>query len=191
MISSEFEKAVMAGNLLLTRIMLKDSLLLDPTFDQFDEMLSYAKRHFPNLFVPFDGEMLETDETLWNRAVMDQELTALVTNFSEVRVNHLKRVVAKVLAEKAKKIRCEREEKKRNQHPITRQTNKGGVKSKSKKGKPTIDEGIEKKIKIGANEIRTAIANATTKGWNSYYIKEIEDAAQKICDVIREYNANK
>lgn len=46
-------------------------------------------------------------------------------------------------------------------------------------------------INIRVDEIRTAIANATTKGWNSYYIKEIEDAAQKICDVIREYNANK
>lgn len=144
MISPEFKKAVTEGKLLLTRIMLKDSLLLDPTFDQFDEMLLYAKSHFPNLFVSFDGETLETNETLWNCVVMDQELTTLVTNFSEVRVNHLKRVVAKVLAEKAKKIRCEREEKKRNQHPITRQTNKGGVKSKTKKEKPTIDEKVEK-----------------------------------------------
>lgn len=51
MISPEFKKAVTEGKLLLTRIMLKDSLLLDPTFDQFDEMLLYAKSHFPNLFV--------------------------------------------------------------------------------------------------------------------------------------------
>lgn len=135
MISPEFEKAVMAGNLLLTRIMLKDSMLLDPTFCQFDEMLSYAKSYFPNLFVPFDGEMLETNETLWNRAVMDQELTLLVTNFSEVRVNHLKKVVAKVLAEKADSIRRKRLQGNTQEQSRKQTETRMGIGNKSKEEK--------------------------------------------------------
>jgi len=43
MVSPEFNSAVKTGNLLRVRIMLKDSLIVDPTFAQFNEMLAYAR----------------------------------------------------------------------------------------------------------------------------------------------------
>lgn len=110
MISLEFKAAISVKNLLRTRIMLKDSLIVDPTFEQFNEMLAYAESKLSNLFVPFDGERLENDRTKWNEVVMNEELVKLVTNFSEKRVEHLKEVVAKVLESKAAKIRCEKNE---------------------------------------------------------------------------------
>ena len=192
MISSEFEKAVMAGNLLLTRIMLKDSLLLDPTFDQFDEMLSYAKRHFPNLFVPFDGEMLETDETLWNRAVMDQELTALVTNFSEIRVNHLKRVVAKVLAEKADSIRRKRLQGNTQEQSRKQTETRMGIGNKSKEEKKAIRIGELKKIKAQITEINRALDCVNKKGaWNLSDVDKMEQIANEILKAAKKYKENK
>ena len=54
MISPEFKAAIKGNNLLRTRIMLKDSFVLDPTFAQLEEMLAYARKYLPDLLVPFD-----------------------------------------------------------------------------------------------------------------------------------------
>ena len=97
MVSQEFKASVADKNLLRTRIMLKDSFVVDPTLAQFDEMLSYASGHLPDLFTQFDGEYLENDISKWNRDVMNEELVRLVTNFSKTRIDHLKKVVSKVL----------------------------------------------------------------------------------------------
>lgn len=98
MISQEFKSAVANKNLLRTRIMLKDSFVVDPTFTQLREMLSYAKRMLPDLMVPFDDDPLEEDQTKWNHEVMNMELVQLVNNFSETRIAHLQKVVSKVIA---------------------------------------------------------------------------------------------
>lgn len=41
-ITNEFTEAVQSGKMMRVRIMLKDSLLVDPTAAQFDEMERYA-----------------------------------------------------------------------------------------------------------------------------------------------------
>ena len=42
-VTQEFKQAVLQNNNLKTKIMLKDSLLVDTSFNQFDEMLRYAE----------------------------------------------------------------------------------------------------------------------------------------------------
>ena len=54
MVSPEFKAVISKKNLLRVRIMLKDSFVVDPTFVQLDEMLSYAKNNLPGLLVPYD-----------------------------------------------------------------------------------------------------------------------------------------
>ena len=105
MVSQEFKIAVSEKNLLRTRIMIKDSFVIDPTFDQLEEMLSYVRTRLPDLFVPFDGGEFEDDPEKWTVNVMNTELVQLVTNFSEKRLGHLKKVVAKVLEAEAMKMR--------------------------------------------------------------------------------------
>ena len=58
MVSPEFKAVISKKNLLRVRIMLKDSFVVDPTFVQLDEMLSYAKNNLPGLLVPYDGGYL-------------------------------------------------------------------------------------------------------------------------------------
>lgn len=103
MLSTEFNSTVKNGNLLRVRIMLKDSLIVDPTFSQFNIMLAYARRELPNLLVPYDGGMLENDRTKWSTDLMNTELVEIVNNFSDVRINHLKKVINVVLADNIKK----------------------------------------------------------------------------------------
>ena len=97
MISEEFRAAVSDNNRLRARVLLKDSLLSDPTFKQFDEMLSYVKDKIPDIMLPFDGKNLEKDSLKWNRELMNLELVKLVSNFSCERVDHLKAVISKVI----------------------------------------------------------------------------------------------
>lgn len=103
MLSPEFRSTVKSGNLLRVRIMLKDSLIVDPTFFQFNEMFAYARCELPDLLVPYDGEVLENDRTKWNKELMNKELVEFVDNFSDVRIDHLKKVISVVLNENIRK----------------------------------------------------------------------------------------
>lgn len=105
MITQEFKSTVLNKNLLRTRIMLKNSLIVDPTFLQFDEMLEYAQRILPNLFCSFESDVLENDSSKWTENQMNIELVELVNNFSLERINHLKKVIETVKKDKIKKIR--------------------------------------------------------------------------------------
>ncbi len=100
----EFEATVSSGNLLKTRIMLTNSMVVDPTGKQFSEMLEYAKRKLDGLFVPYDGELLESDQAKWDLELMNQELSLLVNNFSYERISHLWRVIRKVRKEDIRRL---------------------------------------------------------------------------------------
>ena len=47
-LTREFVEAVSQRNMLRVKIMLKDSLLVDTTFNQFNEMVRYAESKLPN-----------------------------------------------------------------------------------------------------------------------------------------------
>jgi len=94
MLSPEFNSAIQNGNLLRVRIMLKDSLIVDPTFVQFNEMFAYARQTLPTILVPFDNGDLEDDCSKWDKDLMNMELVEIVNNFSEARIDHLKKVIS-------------------------------------------------------------------------------------------------
>ena len=170
MVSPEFEKAVSERNLLLTRIMLKDSFVLDPTFAQFEEMLDYAKPYFPDLFDPFDGEILEDDSSKWDEALMNKELVQLISNFSEERVDHLKMVVAKVLKPKSTQLK---NSEKYNQPSVSTDT--------STSARDSIKNEAES-IRSEANRI-LKLMNVFRRGnYKMSDINSVESAAAKILE---------
>ena len=93
MITQEFKQAVLERKLLRTRIMLKDALILDVTFKQFDEMVDYAALRITNLFETHDDGYLEEDVSKWDDNLMNNCLVELIGNFSKLRVNHLKKLI--------------------------------------------------------------------------------------------------
>ena len=94
-ISSEFAQAVMGGNKLRVRIMLKDSLLVDKTFRLFDEMQAYASAQGVSPWADADIP-LEKAEKPWTEDTMNYELTALVNDFTKEHVNYVKAIIADV-----------------------------------------------------------------------------------------------
>lgn len=84
----EFTAAVEQGRLTLVRIMLKDSLLLDPSGRSFAQMLYYAKPRLPALLVDHDGEVFKPVSE-WGEDYLNEEMVKVVDNFSSQRLGLL------------------------------------------------------------------------------------------------------
>jgi hypothetical protein len=91
-ITDSFRKAVAAGDVKGLRIMMKNSLLVDPTFAEFNEMDSLA-RGVSGLYEGHDGSGIKVDKSAWNDDYMDRQMVQVVGNFSHERIEHLKEVV--------------------------------------------------------------------------------------------------
>lgn len=177
MVSQEFQAAVNQGNLLRARIMLKDSLLVDPTFLQFNELLAYGRTRLPDLIEPFDGELLNMEPSCWNQDQMNMELVQLVNNFSLERINHLKKVIEVVKADDIKKYELQ----KKSQRDCTHRS------IADFGGKRQRQEAVQE-IVHGARLVRGLLRQADKNGkWNPEDIEKMEQAARWILKNIKKY----
>ena len=71
---------------------MKDSLLVDPTFELF-HMMEKATASMVGLYDEHDGKELVEDRNQWNDNYMDRVMVDVIFNFSHERLNHLKEVV--------------------------------------------------------------------------------------------------
>ena len=95
-LTPEFKDAVQKGNLTLVRIMLKDNLLLGSGksgFDDFNNMLDFAKGRLPKLMDGHNGEVFK-EQAEWNDSYLNAQMTKVVNNFSEERIDLLKKIIS-------------------------------------------------------------------------------------------------
>lgn len=193
MVSPEFKSAVEDRNLLGIRIMLKDSLVIDPTFAQFDELFAYARTRLADIVEPFDGEILENDPSMWNRAEMDRQLVKLVNNFSEKRIQYVKAVVSKVFESDIKKIQAKKQAACKT---------KGGSATSDITKKTIGDSFISTRKGNRKNALRQITAEIRKMDhvldrvgmhdeWRMGDVYDIENAAQKIMTAIQDYKKNR
>lgn len=90
-LTNVFYEAVKEKNIRRIRIMMKDSLLIDPTFKEFQEMERVATS-LEGLYDTHDGRIFEAKEN-WNDEYMSKQMVQVVGNFSKERIEHLKNVV--------------------------------------------------------------------------------------------------
>ena len=82
-------------DILKLRIMMKDSLLIDNTFTQLDEMEKQVK-NIEGMYDEHDinyEPVKELDKRKWDTKYMNRQLVALLFNFSHERIQHLKDVI--------------------------------------------------------------------------------------------------
>ena len=91
-LTNTFYEAVKTGDVLSVRIMMKNSLLVDPTFEEFHAMEKAASA-MAGLYDEYDGKELVEDRTLWNDEYMNRMMVKVLSNFSHERIDHLKEVV--------------------------------------------------------------------------------------------------
>ena len=191
MVSVEFKSAVYDNRLLRTRIMLKDSLVIDPTFTQFNEMLDYASERLSGLYEPHDGEFLESDENKWDEEIMNHELGQLVNNFSQTRIDHLKKVVAKVLRSKISTRVCNVVEP-RNFIKSTAGINTTRyrfVKNSDEREKARREASME--IRRQSKKLAQLIEKVEQRHAWKGDIDEVERIAEKILKSVRNYRENR
>lgn len=204
MLSPEFITAIKSGALLRARIILKDSLIVDPTFAQFNEMLAYARREMPNLLIPHDGEILENDRTKWNTDLMNTELVEIVNNFSDVRIDHLKKVISVVLADNIKRASMTSSPM-GNQPPRATQggTPPCGTYSPTGSSRHSSASDIEEQKKAVRKQALSQLTNSSKKiegvmntiqsrgKWMLSDIQDLENAANQILAAARNYKNNR
>ena len=94
-LTKSFYQAVKEKNVRLVRIMMKDSLIVDPSFQQFSEMEREAEKVM-DIYEPHDGRELEENRDKWNEEYMDKLMVQVISNFSQERIENLKAVVRKI-----------------------------------------------------------------------------------------------
>lgn len=103
-ITNEFKDAVLTGKKIRVRIMLKDMMLVDPSLKQFEEMLGFAKSNMIDLFDEHNKEILKDDCSDWDEAYLNNQMVAVVSNFSQERIELLRNMVKYIYRDKIKKI---------------------------------------------------------------------------------------
>jgi hypothetical protein len=95
-VTDKFKELVNNQDKLGIKIALKDAMLVDPTLDYFEELLSYVSDQGIEIFEEHDGEEFRPIDQ-WNEDYMHDELINLIDNFSRERVSKLRQAVPKVL----------------------------------------------------------------------------------------------
>lgn len=117
-LTNTFYEAVQAGNVRRVRIMMQDSLLVDPTFTEFNTM-EKAAASMAGLYDEHDGKELIEDRNLWNDDYMDKVMVKVLSNFSHKRIEHLKEVV-RYLRPVTKSVTPKIEQKSHHNYSTTR-----------------------------------------------------------------------
>ena len=92
-VTDSFLEEVSEGDVLGIRIMMKDSLLLDPSFKDFEEREKLAKDVI-GLYDEHDGAELDYYKSNWSEDYMNMLMVEVVGNFSHERIDHLKQLVS-------------------------------------------------------------------------------------------------
>ena len=90
--TNAFFDAINAENITRIRIMMKNSLLVDPSFKEFQEMEKAAAK-VNGLYDVHDGSIFISDSLEWNDDYMNEQMVQVVDNFSHERIEHLKDVI--------------------------------------------------------------------------------------------------
>lgn len=99
-ISKEFVDAVDSDDLLSVRLLMKNSLILDPSGASFSEMQDYANGRMSDLFAEHDGEIFKQQDE-WDKNYFNEQTVKVVNNFSKERVDLLKSIVKRLYSDKS------------------------------------------------------------------------------------------
>ena len=98
MVSEEFKKNVASNDIVTVRSTLLDYMIIDKSFAKFDEALNYAEKTM-NVIEPSDEseKEFEKDINKWDEKYLNKQKVALMVCFSQQRIDHVKKVIQKVL----------------------------------------------------------------------------------------------
>ena len=91
-----FKEELRKNNILKIRLMMKNSLLYDPSFKTFNEMEKLAEEYKVNIWQDSSCEDFIKQKQSWTMDDVNYELTAIVSDFTKERIVYLKDLIANV-----------------------------------------------------------------------------------------------
>lgn len=98
-ISNDFINAIENRNDLRVKLILKNSIIIDPSGETFNKLLEFTINRIPDLFDNHDGELFK-DESNWTEDYFNEETVKIIDNFSKERVYLLKAMADKLFNKK-------------------------------------------------------------------------------------------
>lgn len=126
-ITNEFKNAVKENNTRMVRIMIKDSLVIDPTFKESAEMLALAEPVLIDLYDEHNGENLDFSTSHWNKEYMDKQMVQIIFNFSKERLELLKKICKYLYQDRIENIKSERAEQNKKENISTQKYIGGSI----------------------------------------------------------------
>jgi|GEM_PF-1802502 hypothetical protein len=177
-ISSEFAKTVQEKNVLRTRIMLKDSLLVDKSFSKYKELLTYAEEHDFDVWKKQEDPIEPADKSSWTPDLMNYELTALVNDFTKAHVQYVQEIITEVYkGERAQGNRKSSQPLETGSRPRPRPKPST---SDSRKNKSNTNDISYKTIEDESEAIEKIVCKSKNKSWRFDDIEKIKDSARRI-----------
>lgn len=184
-ISSEFAKTVQEKNVLRTRIMLKDSLLVDKSFSKYKELLTYAEVQGVEVWMTQE-DPIEPAKKPWTLDLMNYELTALVNDFTKAHVQYVQKIITEVY--KGESALGNRESSQPLETGLSSLPPSKLSISDGRKNRSNINDSSYKIIGEESRKIERIVRNSKDKRWLLDDIEKIQDSARRIevaCEDIR------
>ena len=182
-ISSEFAKTVQERNVLRTRIMLKDSLLVDKSFSKYKELLTYAEAQGVDVWMTQE-DPIEPAKTPWTLDLMNYELTALVNDFTKAHVQYVQKIITEIYKEeRAQGNRGSSQPLETGLRPLS--PSKSST-SDGRKNRSNTNDSSYKTIERESKKIEKIVLDSKGKLWLFDDIEKIKDSARRIEDACEE-----
>ena len=165
MVSEEFKKNVESGDVVTIRSALVDYLIIDTTFSRFDEALDYAKQLI-DVFEPDDGKAdYDLVQEHWNETYLNKQKVALMINFSQKRIDHVKLVVKTVLADKTHGV--QNLDAVKELPKVKSQGNKTGRTVLSEEATPRSEQGTRASRNVNTKAAKTVSRSDSKVNYNT------------------------
>lgn len=153
-VSKEFMNIVAQGDKNAVRTSLANYMILDRSYKLFDESFSYAQSKM-DILDEHDGQELTSDREKWTEAYLNEQLVAVVINFSMERISHIKQIIPVAL-----KSSC----------PVSKNETKQNFSTNSRTGRKRTEQEVHTAQRTQpvrssqTSEIRKQTKKATTSG---------------------------
>lgn len=189
-VTKEFMQAIEDRNILRIRLMMKNSLLLDTTFNDFRKMENIARNHGIDIWQRTSQSTLPKRKKQWSLDDMNYELTSIVKDFTKEHMQYLMEIIDELYNNTTKPL-VENSNKPRPQSKNLNIMN--GNKSRFEK---LVDEitSMSKLLNENRKDLNKCLSSKDIDNinWNNKVISQLREHAQNIidfCDKIKGRNS--
>lgn len=205
-VTKEFMQAIEDRNILRIRLMMKNSLLLDASFNDFRKMEKIAMEHGVDVWQHTSKSTLSKRKEPWSRDDMNYELTSIVNDFTKEHMQYLMEIIKELYhgssnTTKPKEATLEnsdhvRRDENSSNKPRPQSKNLNIMNGNKSRFEKLVDEitSMSKLLNENRKDLNKCLSSKDIDNinWNNKVISQLREHAQNIidfCDKIKGRNS--